>query len=113
MAKTDWDSRIPSIAAQLDERVDAALRLGAESIEQDAKGRAPINTGRLRDAIHTERTGEGEYTVIAGDDGVFYGHLVELGTTRTPAHPFLIPALEARRSTVLASVNAALKGLVE
>ena len=60
---------------------------------------------------HTERTGTGEVSVIAGDSDVFYGHLVEFGTTHTPARPFLIPAAEANREEVVASVRAALKGL--
>lgn len=103
-------SRLPQIAASLDPKVTAAMRAGAETIESEAKARVPVASGDLRDAIHVEVDGDDVY-VIAGDDQVFYGHLVELGTTLVPARPFLIPALEARRETVVAAVAAALKGL--
>lgn len=106
-----YKSRIPQIAAQIPARLDAALKAGAESIARDAQSRAPVASGRLRSAIHVEREGLGEYAVIAGDDNAFYGHLVEYGTAHTPARPFLIPALEARRATVLASAREALRGL--
>jgi HK97 gp10 family phage protein len=100
-------SRLPQIAATLDPRVTAAMRAGAEAIEQEAKARVTVASGDLRDAIHTEVDGDDVY-VMAGDDDVFYGHFVEFGTTRTPARPFLVPALEARRESVLASVRATL-----
>jgi HK97 gp10 family phage protein len=106
-----YTSRIPQITIELAAKVDAALKAGAEAVERDAKARAPVNTGKLRAAIHTDRQGPGEYAVVAGDDDVFYGHLVEFGTTYTPAHPFMIPAAEAKRQAVAASVAAALKGL--
>jgi HK97 gp10 family phage protein len=105
-----YKSRIPQIAATLDARVTAAMRTAAEQVEQDAKARVPVATGGLRDAIHTEMEGD-SVSVIAGDDDVFYGHLVEYGTSRVPARPFLVPALESNRDNILASVNAALRTL--
>lgn len=111
MARVKYDTRIPAITATLDERIEVALKAGAEQIEQDAKSRAPVDSGRLRDSIHADRTGNLEYSVIAGGDGVFYGHLVEFGTSKTPARPFLIPAGEAKRESVVASVMAVLRSL--
>jgi len=104
-------SRIPSIAAQLQARVDGALRAGAEAIEQQAKQRVPVASGDLRDAIHVEREAMGEYAVVAGDDNVFYGHMVEFGTARVPARPFLVPAAEASRDTIVTAVTTVLRGL--
>jgi HK97 gp10 family phage protein len=105
-----YKSRIPQIALTLDARITAALRAGAEAVEQDARSRVPVASGRLRDAIHTEVEGDDVY-VIAGDDDVFYGHLIEHGTSRVPARPFLVPALEAKRESILGSVNAVLRTL--
>jgi HK97 gp10 family phage protein len=105
-----YKSRIPKIAATLDARVTAAVRTSVEAVEQDAKSRVAVASGDLRDAIHTEMDGD-SVSVIAGDDKVFYGHLVEHGTSRVPARPFLVPALEANRDHILASVNATLRSL--
>lgn len=87
------------------------MRLVAEAIDAGAKGRAPVATGALRDAIHTEKRAEGSYAVVAGDSKVFYGHLVEHGTTKAPAHPFLIPAAEAERNNIPEIVRHSLEDL--
>lgn len=102
-------SRLPRIAASLKPRVDSSLRLGAEAVAQTARDRAPRASGALAEAIHTETDEQGTW-VVAGDDGVFYGHLVEHGTSKSAPQPFLIPALEERREEILAAVAASLKG---
>jgi HK97 gp10 family phage protein len=104
-------SRLPEIALELEPRVDAALRATAESIEDTAKTRVPVDTGTLRDAIHVEDSGELEYSVVAGDTQAFYGHIVEHGSTNTPPQPFLIPAAELGRAAAEAFVREALRGL--
>ena len=104
-------SRLPEIATGLQAKVDAALAVGANRVAAEARDRVPVNSGALRDAIRVEHDGPGEYTVLAGDNDAFYGHLVEFGTSLTPARPFLIPAVESRRGDVLDDVKRALKGL--
>lgn len=101
-------SRLPEIIAELPVAIRAALVMSAQKIAQDAKDRVPVETGRLRDAIHVELTEEG-VEVVAGDHDVFYGHMIEHGTTHSPPHPFLVPALEENKSEVIASVEAAIK----
>lgn len=103
-------SRLPSISAELRPRVLAALKAGGEIVERNAKGRVKVDTGALRDAIHTEPTHDG-VAVIAGDNKVFYGHLVEHGSSRTPPHPFLVPALEESRDEIMRTLTAALGDL--
>lgn len=106
-----FQNRLSRIAAQLDDRIDAATAAVAERASIRAKMRAPIRTGALKTAIHVERTGEGEYAVIAGNDNVFYGHIVEHGGVRQPSQPFLIPALEDTRGDIKQIGIAALKDL--
>lgn len=114
MTRTILRSRFPQIILELPARGDAAAKLIAERIEQAAKRRAPdrppIGEG-LVDAIHTERQGVGTYAVIAGDDDVFYGHLVENGTVHSAPHPFLVPALEESRDVAQAVALEAFRGL--
>jgi len=111
MIRFSYSSRIPQIALSLDERIDGALRIGAEGIASAAQTRAPVATGALRDAIHVEKITEGEYAVVAGDDDVFYAHIIEGGGVNTAPRPFLIPALEAERDNVLADINRVLGDL--
>lgn len=87
-------SRLPEIAAGLAHRMDTVASNAADKVVEGAQERVPVKTSRLHDAIHKEHTGLGEYTVLAGDTEVFYGHIVEHGGARTPPHPFLMPAAE-------------------
>jgi len=80
--------------------MDIATKLGAETIERAAKERVPVASGTLRDAIHTDRKKVAEYEVRAGNTEAFYGHMVEHGTSHSPPHPFLVPALEEEREQV-------------
>jgi HK97 gp10 family phage protein len=106
-----YKSRLPAIAAELALKVDATAGAGAELIAAAAQDRVPVRTGALRDAIHVERTGIAEYEVIAGNDSVFYGHIVEHGGAYTPARPFMTPALEASRPEILKAARIVLRSL--
>lgn len=103
-------SRIPEITASLTPRTREALRPGAEMISVEAKGRVPVETGALRNAIHVEPDQAG-WAVVAGDQKAFYGHIVENGSVHAPPHPFLVPALESQKEAVVAEVVAALRRL--
>jgi HK97 gp10 family phage protein len=106
-----YKSRLPQIAAELAGRMDAVTKTTAEIVEQRAKDRVPVATGKLKNAIHIEREGVGEHMVIAGDTDAFYGHIVEHGGAHTPARPFLTPAVEQTRAELRAIGARALKGL--
>lgn len=106
-----YNSRLPQIEAELVAKMDAVVKTVAEQIEQAAKERVPVDTGRLRDAIHTDHIGPGEYSVVAGDNKAFYGHVVEHGGARIGGRPFLVPALEEARGEVPVLGRAALKSL--
>lgn len=105
-------SRLPQIISELPVAVRAALVASAQQIAQDAKDRVPVETGRLRDAIHIELTEEG-VEVVAGDHEAFYGHIIEHGGVNHPPHPFLVPALEQNRDNAVAAIKAAIKKTVE
>jgi HK97 gp10 family phage protein len=104
-------SRFPAIIAELPLKMDLIAREAADLVEQRAKDRVPVQSGKLRYAIHVQREGAGEYGVVAGNDDVFYGHIVEHGGARTPAHPFLIPAADESRVEIQTLAIAILKGL--
>ncbi len=100
-------SRLPEIATLLHPTVQAALKAGAERIAENARQRVPVQSGRLRDAIHVEED-DGSFYVVAGNTEVFYGHIVEHGGAHTPPRPFLVPALEENADSVLGAVTSAL-----
>lgn len=104
-------SRLPQIAAELAPRADAAVGEGAELVAQYARFRVPVDEGDLRDAIEPRRERMGSHFVIAGDTDVFYGHMVEHGTTKQPPRPFLVPALGDAEGEIVRMVAASLKGL--
>lgn len=64
--------------------------------ESMAKSRVPVNTGRLRDSIHTRMQGTsgiaGVRAVVEAQE--FYGWMVEAGTARQRPQPFMAPAAE-------------------
>ena len=97
-----YQSRIPRIVAELAAKMDAGSRAAAELIAARAKDRAPVRTGKLKNAIHVERERAGEHAVVAGDRDVFYGHIVEHGGAHSAARPFLVPALEESRDDAVA-----------
>jgi HK97 gp10 family phage protein len=74
----------------LDQEVTKALeQLAAETVA-DAKGRAPVKTGFLRDSISGTVGGPG-LTVVAAAE---YAGYVEFGTRHNTARPFLTPAVD-------------------
>lgn len=95
------NSRLPRITASLRPKLEAIIERTAEKVAEDARARAPVQSGALRDAIHVEDKGDLTVHVVAGDNTAFYGHMVEYGTSHSPAHPFLIPALEENREEAI------------
>jgi HK97 gp10 family phage protein len=103
-------SRIPQIIIEIALVADEIEEDGAELVTADAKARVPVRSGTLRDKIHAEKETEGTY-VVAGDDDVWYGHLVEHGTSHSAPRPFLVPALEENRGEIVNRGAARLRRL--
>lgn len=106
-----YRSRLPKVVAELAATMDGIADASARFVAERAKARVPVNTGRLRDAIHVDRDGFAEYAVVAGNSDVFYGHIVEHGGVHTGPRPFLVPALEESRGEIVAAATAAIRKL--
>jgi HK97 gp10 family phage protein len=98
-------SNVPRLTKAHKQAISRAVRQTALSIEADAKLRAPVDTGFMRNSIQTQVTGEMSAEVTVGAE---YGAFVELGTSRTPAQPFLTPAVDAARQPFEKAIKAAL-----
>lgn len=101
-------NRLPEIIAELPVAVREALTAAAEAVVQAAQDRVPVASGDLQRAIHIEESAEGVH-VVAGDNEAWYGHIVEHGSVNMPAHPFLVPALEEKRTEIEALLVAAIR----
>ena len=100
--------------AMRDEALKDALEAAAEPVLEYAENKVPVDEGDLRDALEISepevRNAEGVIRVfVNSEDGVFYGHIVELGSSHQAAQPYLRPALSQtrpkQRNALIDSVN--------
>lgn len=83
----------------------ALIRDTAESIAQDARMMAPKRTRNLEKSIRAnlgQVATQMQATVSAGNSKAFYARMVEFGTKKMAAKPYLIPAYEAHIHTFIA-----------
>lgn len=110
---------VPELAAALrkvardveaDEVIDRALMPAAEMLRDAIRARAPVRTGKLRDAVFA---GRGDPRRDPFGPTVLYGvnerkaphaHFLEFGTSRAPAHPFVRPAVAATAPAAAARI---------
>lgn len=115
-----------------------AARAGGRAIQQEAKRRAPVDTGRLRRAIYLkqirEKSGMYQQTLYVGvlmgkahrtdkrtrrvngqkvtetvDQDAWYGVLIEYGTSKMAARPFMRPAWETKKGDALVALTDYMK----
>ena len=84
--------------------------------KRSAPGEAPfVQSGKLRDAIYQafveKESGylNAVYRISWNKKAAPHGHLVENGTSRMAARPFLRPSYDAKRTEAIQAVNARLK----
>lgn len=94
-------NRFAALAQAAEQETAAIVRETAERVELDARVRVPRRTGALFRTIRYRAEGKTGAVVTAGDNKAFYAHMVEFGTVRKAARPFLGPALEAHKQGFL------------
>lgn len=92
-------------------KVSEKLKYCGELVSGYAKENHTFNniTGNLEHSIHREPhlvENELEEWIVVG---MFYGSYVEYGTSRMAAKPFLVPALEANKDTIIRILSEVLK----
>ena len=90
-----------------------ALRNGAYTVAADAKARAPVRTGRLRDSIKVTGNRDGTRYKVSADAanrGFKYGNVIEYGRDRERA--FLHPALDANRQQIRENIKNAARDAI-
>ena len=84
-------AELERIAGQLDTKSSEVIRTLGFKAEGYAKTYAPVDTGALRDSIHTI---DMQPAWVRVQPEVYYAIYQELGTYKMAAHPFLTPAIE-------------------
>ncbi len=83
--------------------IDRLLSDGALMVQADAQGSAPVDTGRLRASITTDKTGDLDYEVSTD---VNYAVHQEYGTRYQPGKAFMRPSYEKNRLAIIESFKA-------
>lgn len=99
-------NKLPGIGPQTHRKLGLVVKKTAFDVEADAKPRAPVDTGNLRNSIQAQSTGELSAEVNVGAE---YGPYVEFGTHKMAAQPYLSPAVEAQRGSFEAAVKKVLE----
>jgi HK97 gp10 family phage protein len=94
----------PEVASKIG---DQSLRAAAKPIIAEAKRLVPVRTGKLRDSltvvIERKRKDDDTRLAVIGfkKPTSRIAHLIEFGTSKMPAHPFLRPALDSKADEAL------------
>ena len=96
---------VDGLVAKLPHRVEAVVAKAALDTEARAKMLAPVDTGNLKNSIGSSIQG----THAEVGPTAKYGEFVEMGTSRTPAQPYMGPATDV----VAPQMIKALEYLVE
>lgn len=96
-----------AIAQRLNDMVPLVVAKAALDIEAQAKVRAAVDTGYMKNSIQATQIAEDYWRVTVG---ATYGVYVEYGTVHSPAQPFIRPAVEAVRPQFLAAIRKVMNG---
>jgi len=105
---TILSNRLPAIAAKMPGAARALVQKGVADVEGQAKQRAAVDTGAMRNSIGGRMTGDTSREVSVGQD---YGVHLEYGTVNMPAQPFMNPAVDAVRPGFEAGARKLAEGL--
>jgi len=93
-----------------------AAEAGAEVIRAEAQAQAPKDTGLLSQSLTDEpkrlQVGRAQIDIGPGKEA-WYGQLLEKGTSKMPAKPFLRPAFDAKKDAAIEAVRNILRRLVD
>lgn len=103
-------SNFKKISKTASNEVEQALINGALMVERDAKIKAPVDTGRLRQSLsyQEENFGSKNPAVKVGTN-VDYAPPVEFGTSKMAARPFLRPAFNENKDKILKEIAKAMR----
>jgi HK97 gp10 family phage protein len=99
-------NRIPQVIAEVEANAQRTVAKVADAIAEDARGHAPVRTGRLRSSIEGRPKGKQADIAVDAD----YAAFVEFGTYKMAAKPFLTPAVSEHQDEFFDGKNYFPKG---
>jgi len=96
-------------SVQLDTLLKVAIEEGSIIVEGQAVTLVPVDTGLLRKSINHRVIDRKGYPVGQIGTNVEYAPFQEFGTSKMKPQPFLKPALDQKRASVLAVIARRLK----
>jgi HK97 gp10 family phage protein len=95
------NNRISQIISSVHRAADTGVTEIKKKIAEDARNRAPVASGELRDSI--------QLTLEGVEAAAPHALFVEVGTEKTSPQPFLTPAVQDAESNILNPIREALK----
>lgn len=92
-------------------RVKSVYMRAGKIVQRDAQRRVHVVTGFLKTNIFTDW--QEDHVEVRPSDMAFYGIWEELGNSRRPPHPYLRPAMNAKRDDVLREISNGLKKVID
>lgn len=99
--KVDFEDHSEEVLQRIDKRFVMALKERAPEIESRAKTEVPVDEGDLQKSIEVEVDEyKGELYLKSGGPGARHSHLIEYGTVKMEANPFMRRTIsKTRRKT--------------
>lgn len=108
------EGKLNGIQARIESGAKEGLILAGDLIAQRARGKAPVDTGRLKRSItrgNPFRTSGGQGISVGSN--VSYSIFQELGTKKMDAHAYLRPAInESEREAIILIAKRILSKMV-
>lgn len=124
MAKADFQlvgaedlvRNLEAVSTNVTKDLAKAVKAGGKVVRDEAKARAPVDTGALRDKM-TMRLVEKDRSQVEVKVGPhkdqYYGYFLEHGTSKMSPKPFLRPALDENKDKVEKAMANELKKAIE
>ena len=101
-------NKLPAIGSAFKPAAIAGIQKGGFRAEGQAKARAAVDTGNMRNSIANEPSADGTSLWAHAE----YSAFVDLGTSRMPAQPFFTPAVTEWGQQMPADIKAEIDGVV-
>lgn len=94
----DLTSRLEQMGRDSEKIAEEALIEAGKVLQAEVKSRVPVRTGNLYRHIELSDVEDGQIEVYVDNQGkAYYGAMVELGTSKMRAQPFMAPAFNASK----------------
>jgi HK97 gp10 family phage protein len=117
------ERRLKAIPKAVKDAANLSVVKQAEAMAGTMRHLVPVDSGDLKDSIEVTPGGkvtppysqpggmmtvpENAAAITVGNEDVRYGHLVEYGTTKAPAHPYFWPAVRLNNKKAKRAIKSA------